>query len=110
MNNTFGGEAIWDIDKRINFTESYSFTFTDEAGEPYIFQSEVWEFRLKRYQGDKKNIFILDNNSGIDVTDNVVTITITYEQSNIDEGQYYYQLLNDGNVKINGECNLYSGI
>lgn len=105
---TFGGEGILTLYKRINQADTISFTFKDSAGDPYIYPSNLFSFKVKKYIGDKKNIIFLDS-SDLTLTSNVLDVPITASESNLNEGEYYYQLLYDGKVRLNGRFVLYNG-
>lgn len=106
---TFGGEGTLNLFKRVNCQETISFTFKDENGDPYIYPGNNFTFIVKKNFGDKKNVFSLDSSSGLVLTSNVLDITIGASDSNINEGQYYYQLLYSGQVRINGNLTFYNG-
>lgn len=106
---TFGGEGILTLYKRVNFLETLTLTFKDSAGDPYIYPSNLFTFVLKKNMGDKKNIFELDSASGLTLVSNELAIQVTAAQSNLNEGEYYYQLLYDGVVRLNGRFVLYNG-
>lgn len=106
---TFGGEGTLKLYKRINFEETIKFTFKDNNGDPYIYPSNLFEFILKKNAGDKKNVFLLDSSSGVTLVTNELSVQVPAADCNINEGEYYYQLLYDGQVKLNGSCVLYNG-
>lgn len=107
---TFGGEATLNLYKRINFEESIKFAFKDSNGDPYIYPSNLFQFAVKKNYGDKKNVFLLDSTSGISLVSNELTVLISASDCNINEGEYYYQLIYDGQVLLNGSLTLYNGI
>lgn len=107
---TFGGEGTLRIYKRVNAEETLSIVFKDENGDPYIYPSNLFTFVLKKNFGDKKNIFELDSSSGLTLNSNELSITIQASDVNLNEGEYYYQLLYDGQVKLNGGFVLYNGM
>jgi hypothetical protein len=106
---TFGGEGTLKLFKRVNCQETISFTFKDENGDPYIYPTNYFSFIVKKNFGDKKNVFELDSSSGLVLNSNVLEITINANDSNINEGEYYYQLKYSGQVRINGNIVFYNG-
>lgn len=107
---TFGGEGTLKIYKRVNCEETLKLTFKDSAGDPYIYPSNLFEFILKKNYGDKKNVFVLDSSSGVTLVSNELSIQVSASDSNLNEGEYYYQLAYDGQVILNGACVLYNGV
>lgn len=105
---TFGGEGILTLYKRVNQAESLTFTFKDANGDPYIYPSNLFSFKVKKYIGDKKDVISLDS-SDLTLTSNQLEVPITASESNINEGEYYYQLLYDNKVRLNGKFVLYNG-
>lgn len=106
---TFGGEGTLALYKRVNSQETITFTFKDSNGDPYIYPSNDFTFVVKKNFGDKKNVFSLDSSSGLVLTSNILEVTISASDSNINEGEYYYQLLYSGKVRINGTLTFYNG-
>lgn len=107
---TFGGEGTLKIYKRVNSEETLKLTFKDSNGDPYIYPSNLFQFILKKNYGDKKNIFVLDSSSGLTLVSNELSIEISVTDSNLNEGEYYYQLTYDDKVILNGACVLYNGV
>jgi len=107
---TFGGEGTLKIYKRVNSEETLKLTFKDSNGDPYIYPSNLFQFILKKNYGDKKNIFVLDSSSGVTLVSNELSIQIDAADSNLNEGEYYYQLTYDDKVILNGACVLYNGV
>jgi hypothetical protein len=70
----------------------------------------LFQFILKKNYGDKKNIFVLDSSSGVTLVSNELSIQIDAADSNLNEGEYYYQLTYDDKVILNGACVLYNGV
>lgn len=106
---TFGGEGILTLYKRFNSEETLTLTFKDENGDPYIYPSNLFTFVLKKNMGDKKNIFELDSATGLSLVSNELGIQITAAQSNLNEGEYYYQLIYADVVRLNGRFVIYNG-
>jgi hypothetical protein len=106
---TFGGEGTLKLYKRVNFEETIKFVFKDSAGDPYIYPSNLFQFILKKNYGDKKNVFVLDSSSGVTLASNELSVQISQSDCNINEGEYYYQLVYDGQVKLNGPIVMYNG-
>lgn len=106
---TFGGEATLKLYKRVNSEETIKFTFKDANGDPYIYPSNLFSFVVKKNFGDKKNVFSLDSTSGVTLVSNELSVQIDASDCNVNEGEYYYQLLYDGKVRINGNFIIYNG-
>lgn len=69
------------------------FVFLDENGNPYSLIYDDVEFNLYEHEGDKIPIFSLIMGSGISiVSTGRVRATVTQALTNINEGQYYYEL------------------
>lgn len=69
------------------------FVFLDENGSPYSLIYDDVEFNLYQNEGDKNPIFSLVIGSGISfVSTGRVRATVTKALTNINEGQYYYEL------------------
>lgn len=106
---TFGGEGTLKIYKRVNKEETLKILFKDSNGDPYVYPSNLFTFVLKRNFGDKKNVFELDSTNGLSLNSNELSITIQASDVNLNEGEYYYQLSYDDNIKLNGAFVLYNG-
>lgn len=108
---TFGGEATLNLYKRVNSEETIKFVFKDAAGDPYIYPSNAFKFAVKKNFGDKKNVFILDSTSGVTLVSNELSVQISAADSNINEGEYYYQLMYGASeqVIVNGALTFYNG-
>lgn len=73
--------------------------------------TKTFSFFLKRYKGDRTKIFNLTNGYGITVptySTNEIRVDISASNTNIEEGQYYWELRRvDLNVpKVSGPCYL----
>lgn len=69
------------------------FVFTDSNGNAYSLIYEDVEFHVYKNEGDKKPVFSLTAGSGISFpSTGRVRTTVTIAQTNINEGQYYYEL------------------
>lgn len=104
---TFGGEGTLRIYKRVNIEETLTFTFKDSAGDPYIFPSNLFTFNVRKNIKNSSVLFTLNSASGLTLTTNTLAVTISAANSNLAVGEYYYQLLYDGDVKINGTFVVY---
>lgn len=72
---------------------SLDFVFLDENGNPYSLIYDDVEFHLYEHEGDKIPVFSLVIGSGISiVSTGRVRATVTQAITNINEGQYYYEL------------------
>lgn len=78
---------------RCNRAGSITFTFVYSDGTPYSFiYTDDLEFNIYKNQGDKKKLISLNYISGLTISGNRVTTSITKDLSNIPEGEYYAEL------------------
>lgn len=75
---------------RCNRAGSKDFVVLYSTGTPYSFIYQEFAANIYRYEGEKKVFIplILAYNS------NVLTVSITKELSNVDQGEYYFELYN----------------
>lgn len=104
---TFGGEGTLRLYKRKNIQETLKITFLDEFGDPYIYASNLFTFTFRKNIKDSDILFTLNSSSGITLSTNQLDITISAANSNYPVGEYYYQLMYNGKVKLNGACVIY---
>ena len=73
---------------------------------------EDFEFRLKKFAGDRNTALTLTVGGGITLTGNEIIIRITTTQSNISEGEYYWELLqiDDNETWLNGKAIFHNGV
>lgn len=77
---------------RCNRAGQKDFVFTYADGSAYSFIYDELELNIYKNQGDKWELISLDHVSGITLNGNTVTVSITKALSNIDEGEYYWEL------------------
>lgn len=77
---------------RCNRAGSKNFVFTYSDGTAYSFIYDELELNIYKNQGDKKKLISLNHISGISLNSNTVTASITKALSNIQEGEYYWEL------------------
>ena len=102
-----------DLFFRINREGSISFTFTDSDDNALSLIYEEFELYVKRFPGDRKNTISLSLGSGLSISDNVLTATVTNAQSNVDEeGEYYWELYRSSNGRtwISGNAYFHNGV
>ena len=104
---TFGGEGTLKLYKRFNSDETLKLTFKDQNGDPYLWPSNQFTFTLRKNIKDASVLFTLTSASGLTLVSNELSITISTANSNYAVGEYYYQLLFSGKVKINGTLIIY---
>lgn len=104
---TFGGEGTLRIYKRYNIEETLTLTFKDANGDPYIFPSNLFTFSVRKNIKNSSVLFTINSTTGLSLTTNELAITISAANSNLAIGEYYYQLLYDGDVKLNGTFVVY---
>lgn len=69
------------------------FIFTDSNSNPYSLIYEDIEFHVYQNEGDKKPVFSLTPGNGLSFpSTGTVRASVTIAQTNINEGQYYYEL------------------
>lgn len=87
---TFDPARRLDLYFRCSRAGSKNFVFTYSDGSAYSFIYQEFQFNIYRYEGEKKvllNLLTFTNQ-------NTLTSQITVSQSNISEGEYYYELFN----------------
>lgn len=77
---------------RCNRAGSKNFVFTYTDGTAYSFVYDELELHIYKNQGAKKKVISLTHVQGITLNSNTVTVSITNSQSNITEGEYYWEL------------------
>lgn len=98
---------------RINRAGSVTFTFLDSAGAAYTVSDDEFELFVKKNPGNKKDVFsLLTSYGGYGLTfpaANKLTATVTPDQTNIKEGEYYWELLNltTNKTMLSGPANFY---
>lgn len=100
-----------DIYLRINRLNEKTFVTLDENGDAYGLTYEEFQVIIKRYSGDKKNTVFLEIGSGISISGNLLTFTVTATQSNIPEGEYYWELYknDDEQTWLSGKAFFHNG-
>lgn len=104
---TFGGEGTLKLYKRFNSDETLKISFKDSAGDPYIWPSNLFTFTLRKNQKDSTVLFTLTSAAGLTLVSNELSVLISATNSNYSTGEYYYQLLYDNKVKLNGTLIIY---
>lgn len=78
---------------RCNRAGSKDFVFVRSNGSAYSFiYTDDLELNIYKNQGDKKKLISLTYISGLSLNVNTLTATITSSISNINEGEYYWEL------------------
>lgn len=77
---------------RCNRAGSKVFTFVRSDASAYSFVYLELQLNIFNYHGEKSPIISLEFGSGLSVTNNQVTASITKALSNINEGEYYFEL------------------
>lgn len=78
---------------RCNRAGSKNFVFVRSGGSAYSFiYTDDLELNIYRNQGDKKKLISLTYISGLVLNSNTLTASITSALSNINEGEYYWEL------------------
>jgi len=82
---------------RIARAGSATFTFFDSSGAAYTVNDKDYELFVKKNPGNKKDVFsLLTSYAGFGLTfpaANKITATVTPDQTDIKEGEYYWELL-----------------
>lgn len=69
------------------------FVFVDENGDPYSLIYEDVELHFYKNEGDKNPVYSLTSGNGISYpSEGTVRATVTIAGTNLNEGQYYYEL------------------
>lgn len=92
-----------DLHLRINRIGNVTFSFL-QNDLPFSLIYEEFEFFIKRYAGDRQKVISLEIGTGLSVDDNDLVASVTADQSNISEGEYYWELL-----KLNSDQTWLSG-
>ena len=98
---------------RIARAGSVTFTFLDSAGDPYTVSDKDYELFVKKNPGNKKDVFsLLTSDAGFGLTFpsvNKITATVTPTQTDIKEGEYYFELLclDTNKTLLSGPANFY---
>lgn len=104
---TFGGEGTLRIYKRFNIAEPMKITFKDTNGDPYNPPSNLFTFTVRKNIKNSTILYTLNSTSGLTLVNNQLTINISAANSNYPVGEYYYQLLFDNRVWLNGSLIIY---
>ena len=89
---TFDPSRRLDLYFRIRRNGSKAFVFTYQDEDPVSLTYFEFEFIIKDSPGSRADILRLDLSSGLSITDNSLIVSITDEDSNVNEGEYYWEL------------------
>ena len=81
---------------RINRRNDFTLEFVDNDSVDYDISGFTWEFFVKENPGARTKMISLTLGNGLSIpiySDNVLNGTISVAQSQIEEGQYYYELV-----------------
>ena len=98
---------------RIARAGSVTFTFLDASGNAYTVSDDEFELFVKKNPGNKKDVFsLLTSYAGYGLTfpaSNKLTATVTTNQTDIKEGEYYWELYNltTNKTMLSGVANFY---
>ena len=101
------------LDFQINRDGSLTFNFVNEDAYGNETERDItgstWEFFVKRYKGDNKKTISLLLGSGLSFptyTTDEILAEFTATQTNIQEGEYYYELYDITNkqTEVSGSC------
>lgn len=110
---TFDPAKRIDIYFRCNRNGSIDFIFQYSNESPYSMIYEDIEFNLYGSEGEKKKILNLTHGNGVSFpAGNRARVTVTDTNTNINEGQYYYELYrpNLGKTWVTGYAYCHNGI
>jgi hypothetical protein len=68
-------------------------TFVNSDGSNYSFIYDEFQLVIKPYVGAQQNTIVLGLGTGLTLTDNVLTIVLDLPNTNIDPGEYYWELI-----------------
>lgn len=97
---------------QINRAWDKDFVFDTEAEDGTITDEDVttstWEFFIKRYKGDREKLISLTLSAGISFpvyTTNTLAVSMTSTQCRVEEGEFYFELLNltEMKTKVSGK-------
>lgn len=104
---TFDPAKRLDLYFRCNRAGSKDFVFTYSNGSAYSFIYQEFTFNIYRNQGERKVLITLP----LVYASNTLTASITKSLSNINEGEYYYELYNTDTEEtwLCGDANFHNG-
>jgi len=104
---TFDPAKRLDLYFRCNRSGSKDFVFAYSDGTPYSFIYQEFTFNIYRSQGERKVLITLP----LVYASNTLTTSITKALSNINEGEYYYELYNTNTEEtwLCGDANFHNG-
>lgn len=104
---TFDPAKRLDLYFRCNRAGSKDFVFAYSDGTPYSFIYQEFTFNIYRNQGERKVLITLP----LVYASNTLTASVTKVLSNINEGEYYYELYNTDTEEtwLCGDANFHNG-
>lgn len=118
MNNirsaTFDPARRLDLYFRVKRVGSKTFRFIDGSGAAIDISAYDFQLFIKRYEGDNENTILLTVGSGLTVggsSNDTLTASVTVAQTNIREGEYYWELYRSQTSKtyLSGIAVLHNG-
>lgn len=91
-------QAIFDTAEKLNLyfriarVGSKAFTFVDANEDDFDLSGLTFQLNIKSHSGSSSNILQLTSGSGLSVSGNVLTVSVTEEQTDISENLYYWEL------------------
>jgi hypothetical protein len=100
-----------DIYLRIDRVNSRVLAFFQDDGSEFSLIYEDFEVFISRYAGDRVKMVNLTIGSGLTISDNKLYISLTEDQSNVNEGEYYWELYrpDTGQTWLNGYALFHNG-
>lgn len=108
---TFDPSRRLDLYFRVDRNGSKVLTFTNSDGQPYSLIYDEFKLIIKENSGSRKNKVLLEENAGLTISINSVTVDITSEQSHLPTGEYYWELYNEytGTTYLSGKAYFHNG-
>lgn len=109
---TFDPARRLEVYFRIRRNGSKTFTFYDSDGAPYPISDKTFEFIVKTNSGDRTNQIRLTESDGISKTFNALVVTVDSDDTNIKEGEYYWELYISSTSKtwLSGKAFFHNGV
>lgn len=113
---SFNASGKLDVKYQINRNGSKEFTWDTESEAAdgstvegdYDVTASTWELFIKRFKGDREKTLSLTLGAGLSFpvyTTNTILAEITAVQSRVEEGEYYWELVNltENKTRISGK-------
>lgn len=110
---SLNNERRLDIRARIRREGEISFVFTNEEGQDLYLVYDEFRFFVQKNPGSREFQIDYDTDDTTKVyieNLNEVWVTLSETDTNIEEGQYYWELLMNNKTLLNGYATFYNGV